>query len=185
MCPVDTLTVEAPGACTIFVMDVVDQVSALAPRAVPCLQTVLSIFSFITENAQKMQASKEQLNVLVFSIAQLLYTLNNEYVAQRLLPTNTSRALEDLQRFSKHSCQSCIKPHFPPHSLLNEISAFIRQEAGRTFLKLLYTKDNRITLIDAFHRRLATAINGFQVLTPIINRNQPADLFMGNRYPRC
>src|ERR1700733_10677222 len=49
----------------------------------------------------------------------------------------------------------------PVHRLLEEISTF-RKEASCRFLKLFFTKDERIAQIDGYHRHIATSVNSFQ-----------------------
>jgi Trp operon repressor len=54
--------------------------------------------------------------------------------------------------------------------LLDEISAFVQQEASRAFLKLLFTKDERIARIEEYHQRISTTVTTFQASRGISNR---------------
>jgi hypothetical protein len=47
--------------------------------------------------------------------------------------------------------------------LLKEINSFVQNENGRGFLKLLFSKDERIVAIDVYHRRLCSCATAFQV----------------------
>jgi len=49
------------------------------------------------------------------------------------------------------------------HRLLDEISGFVQKEHLCGFLKLLFTKDQRIAQIEVYHRRIATSVASFQV----------------------
>jgi hypothetical protein len=49
------------------------------------------------------------------------------------------------------------------HRLLDEISEFVQKEPLCGFLKLLFTKDQRIAQIDAYHRRIAISVASFEV----------------------
>ncbi|KIM82420.1 hypothetical protein PILCRDRAFT_461876 [Piloderma croceum F 1598] len=124
-------------------MDIIQHCLSLVP--VPYLAPAFSIFKFIWSTVDQVQASKQQLEVLAQSLAQLLKALNGEYRAGRLLQARTSTSLADLSR------------------LLKEISAFVQREASRGFLKLLFTKDQRIAQIEAYHRRITTSIESFQI----------------------
>ncbi|KIM77885.1 hypothetical protein PILCRDRAFT_824860 [Piloderma croceum F 1598] len=86
------------------------------------------------------------------SIAQLLKALDGEYRSGRLLQARTSTSLADL------------------HKLLEEISAFIQKEASCGFLKLLFTKDQRIVRIESYYRRIDISIESFQI-SALLNIN--------------
>jgi hypothetical protein len=77
-------------------MDIIHQCLSLAP--VPYLGPAFSAFKFIWSSVQQVQASKQQLETLAQSIAQLLQTLNGEYRAGRLLQAGTSSPLTNLRR---------------------------------------------------------------------------------------
>ncbi|KIM73991.1 hypothetical protein PILCRDRAFT_715514, partial [Piloderma croceum F 1598] len=104
-----------------------------------------SILRFIWSSIQQAQASKGQLEALAQSIAQLLKALDEEYSTGRLLQVKTSTPLADLLR------------------LLEDISSFIQKEALCGFLKLLFTKDQRIAQIDGYYRRIDDSIQSFQI----------------------
>jgi hypothetical protein len=78
-------------------MDIIQQCLSLAP--VPHLAPAFTVFKFIWSSAQQAQASKQQLEVLTQSIAQLLKTLDGEDHAQRLLLARTSVPFDDLCGF--------------------------------------------------------------------------------------
>jgi hypothetical protein len=78
-------------------MDIIQQCSSLVPF--PYLAPAFTVFKFIWSSVQQAQASKQQLEVLTQSIAQLLKTLDGEYRARRLLPARTSVPFDDLCRF--------------------------------------------------------------------------------------
>jgi hypothetical protein len=46
---------------------------------------------------------------------------------------------------------------------LNEISIFIHKAASYGFLKLLFTKEQRITLIEGYYRHMGISVQSFQV----------------------
>jgi hypothetical protein len=77
-------------------MDMIQQCLSLAP--VPYLAPAFSVFRFIYSAVEQAQASKQQLQALSQTIAQLLSTLNKEYRAGRLLQTKTSTPVADLIR---------------------------------------------------------------------------------------
>jgi hypothetical protein len=78
-------------------MDIIQQCLSLAP--VPYLAPAFSVFRFICSTVEQAQASKQQLQALSQTIAQLLSTLNTEYRAGRLLQTKTSTPVADLIGF--------------------------------------------------------------------------------------
>lgn len=85
------------------------------------------------------------MEALVASISQLLQTLDKEYRAGKLEEDRTSAALNDL------------------HSLLRTIDSFVEKEVSVHFLKLLFTKNQRIARIEAFHQRISTSVASFQI----------------------
>jgi hypothetical protein len=142
-------------------MDIIQQCLSLAP--VPCLGSAFSTLKFIWSSIQTAEASKRQLRALTESIAQLLQTLDSEYQAERLLKVQTSTPLANLHRFAMLTLSWALGfDRFPSHRLLDEISAFVQKEALCGFLKLLFTKDQRIARIEAFHRRIGDAATAFQ-----------------------
>ena len=48
------------------------------------------------------------------------------------------------------------------YRLLEEISTFVEKDASCVFLKLLFTKDQRIAKIDGYHTRITTLVTVFQ-----------------------
>jgi len=78
-------------------MDIIYQCLSLAP--VPYLAPAFSVLRFIYSSVEQAQASKQQLQALSQTIAQLLWTLNKEYRSERLLYAKTSTAIDDLGRF--------------------------------------------------------------------------------------
>jgi hypothetical protein len=142
-------------------MDIIQQCLSLAP--VPYLATAFSALKFIWSSIQTAEASKRQLQALTQSIAQLLQTLEKEYRAGRLLKVKTSTPLVNLLRFVVLTMHWALDTHrSPSHRLLDEISAFVQKEALCGFLKLLFTKDQRITRIEEYHRRIGDAATTFQ-----------------------
>lgn len=67
--------------------------------ASPSLVTASSIINFAASMAQNVQASRQQIAALVSSIETLLKTLDAEYLAGRLLASQTSVALENLNQY--------------------------------------------------------------------------------------
>lgn len=78
-------------------MDIVYQCLTLAP--VPYLAPAFAVLRFIWSSVQQAQASKQQLHALAQTVAQLLWTLNQEYSAGQLQECKTSTPLADLGRF--------------------------------------------------------------------------------------
>ena len=120
-------------------MDIVQQCLSLTP--VPYLAPAWSILRFIYSSVEQAQASKQQLQALAQTIAQLLWTLNREYFSGQLLYENTSTTVDDLGRFVIITLPyilvsyQCIS-----HRLLDEISEFVQKEVTCSFLKLLSPK---------------------------------------------
>jgi hypothetical protein len=144
-------------------MDIIQQCLSLAP--VPYLAPAFSVLRFIWSLVEQAQASKQQLQVLAQTIAQLLRTLNREYSAGRLRQAKTSMPLGDLHKFVLSTTVSQTLPTTHrrlSYRLLKEISIFVRKETSRPFLKVLFTKDERIARIEQYHRRIATAVTSFQ-----------------------
>lgn len=146
-------------------MDILHQCLSLVP--VPYLAPAFAAFRFIWSSVEQAQASKQQLKVLTQSIAQLLQTLNGQYRAQRLLEVQTSKSFTDLCGFVMFVLLLYWFGHlWEPCRLLEEISTFVEKDASCTFLKLLFTKDQRITKIDEYQRRIATLVTSFQASCP-------------------
>jgi len=78
-------------------MDIIQH--CLSSTPVPHLASAFFTLKFIWSDVEQAQVSKQQLRVLVQSIAQLLHTLDTEYKAGRLLHVRTSVHLADLCRF--------------------------------------------------------------------------------------
>ena len=96
----------SPSLDSLLTMDIVQQCLSLNP--VPYLAPAFAAFKVIWPSVQQAQASKQQLDVLAQSIAQLLITLNGEYRAGRLVPAKTSAAFDDLCRFVKSATPSAL-----------------------------------------------------------------------------
>jgi hypothetical protein len=77
--------------------DAIQKCLSLTP--VPHLEPAFSAFPSIWSIIQQAKASKEQLETLAQSIAELLFTLDNEYRAKRLLKERADRRLAGLSRF--------------------------------------------------------------------------------------
>jgi hypothetical protein len=124
------------------------------------------VLGFIWSSVERAQTSKGQLQALAQTIAQLLWTLNEEYCSGRLLQVKTSMPLANLRGFVIFTVTVSLplsSNRCPSHRLLDEISAFVQKEASRPFLGLLFTKDQRIAQIEKYHRRNSTAVISFQV----------------------
>jgi hypothetical protein len=92
-----TLPDAIDNASLLFTMDIIHECLSLAP--VPYLGHAFSVLRFIWSSIQQVRASKQQLEALALSIAQLLQTLDREYRAGRLLQVGTSKPITDLSRF--------------------------------------------------------------------------------------
>ena len=142
-------------------MGIIDQCLSLAP--VPYLSPAFHLFRIIWLSVQQAQASKWQLETLAQSIAQILNTLNEQYRTGRLLQAKTSTPLSNL-----HECVKFILPQIlrtyqgASRRLLGEISASVEKDSSCLFLKLLFTKDQRIARIEGYHRRIASLVTSFQ-----------------------
>jgi hypothetical protein len=141
-------------------MDIIQSCLSLTP--VPCLGLAFSVFRTIWTSVQQVQASKEQLLVLAYSSAQLLNVLDTQYRARRLLEDRTSMPLHELSRydiltvFGFDWCFICML------RLLNEISVFIQKQSSQSFVKSLCTKNQRITEIERYHKRINITVDSFQ-----------------------
>ena len=85
------------NASLLLTMDIIHECLSLAP--VPYLGHAFSVLRFIWSSIQQVRASKQQLEALALSIAQLLRTLDREYRAGRLLQAGTSNPIAELARF--------------------------------------------------------------------------------------
>jgi hypothetical protein len=143
-------------------MDIIQQCLSLAP--VPYLAPAFSVLRFICSSVEQARASKRQLQALSQTIAQLLWTLNREYRSGRLLHAKTSTAVDNLGR-SVILTMSYVLGSYRriSYRLLDEISEFVQKEVSCPFLKLLFTKDQRIAGIERYHGRITTAVTSFQV----------------------
>jgi hypothetical protein len=75
-------------------MDIIHQCLSVVP--VPYLAPAFAALRFIWSSVEQARASRQQLQALAQSIAQLLQTLHDQYRAGRLLESTTSRPLVDL-----------------------------------------------------------------------------------------
>jgi hypothetical protein len=136
-------------------MDIIHQCLSLAP--VPYLDFAFSVFRFIYTSVEQAQASKQQLHALTQTIAQLLSTLNKEYCAGRLVQADTSTPVAELGRFVRLTAPHILDSYrCPLHRLLENISSFVQKETSRPFIKLLFTKGQRIAQIEQYHRSIST-----------------------------
>jgi len=131
-------------------MDIVHLCLSVTP--VPYLAPAFSSLRFIWSSIERAKASKCQLEALAQAIAQLLKALDGEYRTGRLLQTRTSTPLADL------------------HRLLENISTFVQKEASCGFLKLLFSKDQRIARIESYYRRIRISVESFQI-SALLNIN--------------
>ncbi|KAJ7110263.1 hypothetical protein C8R43DRAFT_1113750 [Mycena crocata] len=121
-----------------FALDVI-----LGITPVPGLSAAFNILKFIVSSIEKISKSKQQLEVLALSVAQLLQTLNTEFQAWNII--HSGKPLTDL------------------YSLLNDIQCIVQKEKERSFLKALMAQDSRISLIEDYYRRIGTVANAFQI----------------------
>ncbi|KAF7351565.1 DUF1768 domain-containing protein [Mycena sanguinolenta] len=122
---------------------VLDVILGITP--VPGLSAAFTLLKTIVSAIQQVSKSKQQLALLAQSAAQLLQMLNAEFSASRLMQSTCAKPLRDL------------------HGLLLDIQAFVREEQARPFLKALLAHDSRMEGIDAFHRRMDTLADAFQI----------------------
>src|ERR1700729_3907350 len=85
--------------CTLSTMDIIHDCLSLVSHAVPYLGLAFTLFKIIWSSVQQVQVSKQQLEVLAQSVAQLLNALDGAYRARRLLLARTSMPFDDLCRF--------------------------------------------------------------------------------------
>lgn len=64
--------------------------------------------------------------------------------------------------------------------LPDEISALLQKEVSSSFLKLLFTKNQRISRIDGYYRRIGTLIQSFQVRCHVFHTTSAVDINGGN-----
>ena len=141
-------------------MDLIGHCLSLAP--VPYLGAAFEVLRFIWISIEQAQASKGQLKALAQTIAQLLYTLDKEYREGRLQEGETATPLGNLGMYVIFTVPHApASYHCPSYRLLEEIAAFVQKESSRGFLKLLFTKDERIARIEGYHRRIGTAVTSF------------------------
>jgi hypothetical protein len=161
------MVVSCPPPVPLFTMDIIHLCLALAP--VPYLAHAFSALRFIWSSVEQTQASKRQLEVLAQSIAQLLQVLDGQYRAGRLLQVKTAMPLADLSRFVVFTMLCILRTHrSTTHRLLDEISAFVQKETLCAFLKLLFTKNRRISRIEEYHHRIGTLVTSFQASCHIL-----------------
>jgi hypothetical protein len=77
--------------------NILEQCLSLTP--VPYLNPAFSAFTLIWSFIQQATTCKKQLETLAQSIAELLFMLDKEYRAKRLLKDRTNTPLDDLCRF--------------------------------------------------------------------------------------
>ena len=145
------------------IVDIVDTVEGcLSLVPAPHLRNDFLALSVIWASVGKAEASRQQLRVLAYSIAQFLRTLDTEYRAARLIPAATSLPLVDLR---KSVCMTDVNILLISHRnrLLDEISAHVHSQSTYNFLKLLHTNAHTRTRIDGYSQRLRALINSFQV----------------------
>jgi hypothetical protein len=104
----------------LLTMDIIQHCLSLAP--VPYLAPAFTVFKFIWSSVQQAQASKQQLEVLTQSIAQLLKTLDGEYRARRLLPAKTLVPFDDLCRFVRSTTPWALTYNYIKQALERNLS---------------------------------------------------------------
>jgi hypothetical protein len=77
----------------------------------------------------------------------------------------------------------CIEIIVQLRRLLEEISTFAQKEASCGFLKLLFTKDQRIARIESYYRRIGISIESFQASCSVFESTTLVDIDKNNRSP--
>ncbi|KAF8179660.1 kinase-like domain-containing protein [Pholiota molesta] len=123
--------------------DVVSVCLSLAP--VPGLHFAFTTLRWVIATTNQVQDSKEQIRNLTESLAQLMFTVNEQYKKGKLLETDTKRALEGLE------------------GLLNDVWKFVEAQKKNSIFAQIISSKKRLDTIDSFHRRIAMSINAFQI----------------------
>ena len=80
------------------------------------------------------------------------------------MKVKTTMPLVNLIRYIESTpCHSTNVHYCSSHRLLDKILTFIQKEGVYRFLKLLFTKDQRITQIEGYHHLIRTLVTSFQV----------------------
>ncbi|KAJ6518088.1 hypothetical protein C8R47DRAFT_1189465 [Mycena vitilis] len=95
--------------------------AALSAIPVPGLSTAWTVFKFIIDGVNAVQASKGQLELLAQAVAQLLTALNSGFKDSKLIMVDCAVQLNDLKK------------------LLDEIHQFVDKERKKNFLKAWFT----------------------------------------------
>jgi hypothetical protein len=149
-------------------MDIVDQCLSIAP--LPHLTSAFTALKLICTFVKQAPINQRQLQGLVQSIAQLLQILDGEYRDGRLLRAQTSVPLANLSMFVICGLPWILNIHRSLLcSLLAEIGTFVQKPASSEFLKLLFTKDQRISQLEEYHGRIGTLITSFQASCDIMS----------------
>jgi hypothetical protein len=142
-------------------MDNVQGILLLTPD--PSLLRNFTALKFIYRAVQKLQSSEEQFRALVYSVAELLQALDSEYLANRLPNDDTAELLGALLK----SVDFLLCNHYIDfdlfYRLMHQILSFLKKEADRDFLASIFAKDDRITQIEDYHRKICTLTNTFKV----------------------
>lgn len=77
--------------------DIISVCLSLAP--VPGLHFAFTTLRWVITTTNQVQDSKEQIRNLTESLAQLMFTVNEQYKKGKLLETDTRRALEGLEGY--------------------------------------------------------------------------------------
>jgi hypothetical protein len=142
-------------------MDVIDICISLAP--VPALNPAFSIFRCLCSAIQRLgfQWNEQQLRALVTAVAELLLALDGDVQTDHLAESQVSPEVDTLQMYVIESRRRALLIYFS--RLIKEINSFVQSQESRAFLKLLFTKDERIVAIDTYQRRLCSYVHAFQV----------------------
>jgi hypothetical protein len=143
-------------------MDVLQECFSKTP--VPPLSLPFATLKTLWDSVQRDRWSERQLRALTISVAKLLHCLDSELRAAHLADSNITLEIEAVQSYVG-SPYDALLPHFLAR-LIKEINFFVQNEQGRGFLKLLFSKDERIAAIENYHRRLCVCATALQVLVP-------------------
>jgi hypothetical protein len=143
--------------------DVVSVCLSLAP--VPGLHFAFTTLRWVIATTNQVQDSKEQIRNLTESLAQLMFTVNEQYKKGKLLETDTKRALEGLEGYVNVLLSSVVGSLTVPkfYSLLNDVWKFVEAQKKNSIFAQIISSKKRLDTIDSFHRRIAMSINAFQV----------------------
>jgi hypothetical protein len=77
----------------------------------------------------------------------------------------------------------CIEIIVQLRRLLEDISTFVQKEASCGFLKLLFSKDQRIAQIESYYRQIGVSVESFQARCSVSESTPLVDVDKNNRSP--